>query len=80
MYVILPTYTTISIQYCQLFRVISRYSWLFMVIHVIKPTAISTVGQAAVTLKQDRMIFADFTVNSEPIFLKFCKGHFLFKF
>ena len=39
MYVILPTYTTISILYYQLFRVISRYSWLFMVIHVIKPTA-----------------------------------------
>ena len=30
-------------------------------------------------INQDRMIFGDFSVNSEPIFLKFCKGHFLFK-
>ena len=43
MYVISPTYTTISIQYCQLFRVISRYSWLFIVTHVIKPTAITAM-------------------------------------
>ena len=25
----------------------------------------------------ERMIFVDFSVNSEPIFLKFCTGHFL---
>ena len=31
-------------------------------------------------INKDRMIFGDFSVNSEPIFLKFCKGHFLFKF
>ena len=30
-------------------------------------------------INQDRMIFGDFSVNSEPILLKFCKGHFLFK-
>ena len=30
-------------------------------------------------INQDRMIFGDFSVNSEPIFLKFCKGHLLFK-
>ena len=30
-------------------------------------------------INQDRMIFGDFSVNSEPIFLKICKGHFLFK-
>ena len=30
-------------------------------------------------INQDRMIFGDFSLNSEPIFLKFCKGHFLFK-
>ena len=30
-------------------------------------------------INQDRMIFGDFSVISEPIFLKFCKGHFLFK-
>ena len=30
-------------------------------------------------INQDRMIFGYFSVNSEPIFLKFCKGHFLFK-
>ena len=30
-------------------------------------------------INQDRMIFGDFSVKSEPIFLKFCKGHFLFK-
>ena len=30
-------------------------------------------------INQDRMIFGDFPVNSESIFLKFCKGHFLFK-
>ena len=28
----------------------------------------------AVTLNQDRMFFADFSVNSEPIFLKFNSG------
>ena len=28
---------------------------------------------------QDRMIFGDTSVNSKPIFLKFSKGHFLFK-
>ena len=30
-------------------------------------------------INQDRMIFGDFSVNSEPIFFKFCEGHFLFK-
>ena len=30
-------------------------------------------------INQDRMIFGDVSVNSELIFLKFCKGHFLFK-
>ena len=30
-------------------------------------------------INQDRMIFGDFSLNSELIFLKFCKGHFLFK-
>ena len=30
-------------------------------------------------INQDRMIFDDFSVNCESIFLKFCKGHFLFK-
>ena len=30
-------------------------------------------------INQDRMIFGDFSVNSEPIFFKFYKGHFLFK-
>ena len=30
-------------------------------------------------INQDRMIFGDFSVNSKPIFFKFCKGHFLFK-
>ena len=30
-------------------------------------------------INQDRMIIGDFSVNSEPIFLQFCKGHFLFK-
>ena len=30
-------------------------------------------------INQDRMIFSDFSVNSEPIFLKFRKGHFLLK-
>ena len=30
-------------------------------------------------INQDRMILSDFSVNSEPIVLKFCKGHFLFK-
>ena len=39
-------------------------------------------GLLAVTLKmtnQDRMIFGDLSANSQPIFLKFRKGHFLFK-
>ena len=31
-------------------------------------------------INQDRMIFGDLSVNSKPISLKFCKGHFLFKF
>ena len=26
-------------------------------------------------INQDRMIFADFSVNSEPIAFKFCKGN-----
>ena len=30
-------------------------------------------------INQDGMIFGDFSVNYEPIFLKFCKGHILFK-
>ena len=30
-------------------------------------------------INQDRMIFGDFSINSKPIFLKFCKGHFRFK-
>ena len=30
-------------------------------------------------INQDRMIFGDFSVNSEPIFFKFYKGHFLFE-
>ena len=30
-------------------------------------------------INQDRMIFGDFSINSEPIFLKFCKSHFVFK-
>ena len=33
-----------------------------------------------VTLKvinQDRMFFADFTVNCQPIFMKFCNNHIL---
>ena len=30
-------------------------------------------------INQDRMIFGDFSVNSKPIFFKFCEGHFLFK-
>ena len=30
-------------------------------------------------INQDRMIFGDFSVNSEPIFFKFYKGNFLFK-
>ena len=30
-------------------------------------------------INQDRMIFGDFSVNFEPISLKFCKGHFLLK-
>ena len=30
-------------------------------------------------LNPGRMIFGDFSVNSKPISLKFCKGHFLFK-
>ena len=30
-------------------------------------------------INQDRMIFGDFTANSQPISFKFCKGHFLFK-
>ena len=30
-------------------------------------------------INQDHMIFADFSVNSEPISLKFRKGYFLFK-
>ena len=30
-------------------------------------------------INQDRMIFGDFSVNSKLIFLKFCKGYFLFK-
>ena len=29
-------------------------------------------------INQDRMIFGDFSVNSEPIFLKFWKGHFFY--
>ena len=33
----------------------------------------------SVTFNQDRMIFANFSVNFEPISLKFCKGYFLFK-
>ena len=28
-------------------------------------------------INQDRIIFKDFSVNSKPIVLKFCKGHFL---
>ena len=31
-------------------------------------------------INQDRMIFGDFSVNFEPISLKFCKSHFLFKY
>ena len=30
-------------------------------------------------INQDRMIFDDFSVNFEPISLKFCRGHFLLK-
>ena len=30
-------------------------------------------------INQDHMIFGDFSVNFEPISLKFCRGHFLLK-
>ena len=30
-------------------------------------------------INQDRMIFGDFSVNFEPILLKFYKGYFLLK-
>ena len=38
-----------------------------------------TIDYTRRQINQDRMIFGDFSVNSEPIFLKFSKGHFLFK-
>ena len=86
MYVILPTYTTFFIQYCQLFRVISRYSWLFMVIHVIKPTAGQTRIIDIVWLWVDyytrrqinlyRMFFADFSVNSHRFWWNFARTIF----
>ena len=43
---------------------------------------VGIVAILAVKLKminQDRMIFGDFSVNFEPIPLKFCRGHFLLK-
>ena len=43
------------------------------------PTVGQTLDYTRCQINQDRMIFGDFSVNSEPIILKFCKGHFLFK-
>ena len=39
-------------------------------------TKYTSIGLLAVTLNQNRWIFADFSANSEPINLKFFKGPF----
>ena len=46
---------------------------------LISPNFDEWVSYTRRQINQDRMIFGDFSVNSEPIFFKFRKGHFLFK-
>ena len=61
-------------------KILLWYLILYMRISVYTPTDYYSTGQRHIEIdqqiNQDRMIFADFSVNTEPIFMFFSKGKF----